>query len=202
MQATTMIYSLFGLVLGLGIAGILTGFADAWRVQAGVGRVHADIRIGWLVPLLGLLVIMDQTQFYITAWEMRDAIPFSYFSLLCVLGVIGTYFLCSTFVFPDNPDEWPSFNDYYMRVRRIVVGGMLVANLAMLGFALALMLTGHHLDTPGQSSSLEMMLSLLFLPLLVLLMLVRSKRASFLVLALLNLDIVAGAVAPMVRAAF
>ena len=123
MEATTMIYSLFGLVLGLGIAGILNGFADAWRVEAGVGRLHAEIRIGLLVPLLGLLVIMDQTQFYITAYEMRDAIPFSYFSLLCVLGVIGTYFLCSTFVFPDNPADWPDFDDYYMRVRRIVVGG-------------------------------------------------------------------------------
>jgi len=103
-----MIYSLFGLVLGLGISGILTGFADAWRVTAGVGRVHAEIRIGWLVPLLGALVIMDQTQFYIVAWELRHAIPFTYFSLLSVLGVVGTYFLCSTFVFPDAPDEWPT----------------------------------------------------------------------------------------------
>ncbi|HTU12796.1 MAG TPA: hypothetical protein VMG08_18040 [Allosphingosinicella sp.] len=108
MEATTMIYSLFGLVLGLGISGILTGFADAWRVTAGVGRVHAEIRIGWLVPLLGALVIMDQTQFYIVAWELRHAIPFTYFSLLSVLGVVGTYFLCSTFVFPDAPDEWPT----------------------------------------------------------------------------------------------
>lgn len=195
-----MIYSLFGLVLGLGITGILTGFADAWRVQAGVGRVHAEIRIGWLVPLLGLLVIMDQTQFYITAWEMRNAIPFSYFSLLCVLGVIGTYFLCSTFVFPDNPDEWPNFNDYYMRVRRIVVGGVLIANLSLLGFALGLAMAGHPLDTPGQSSTLELILGVLFLPLLVTLMIVRSKRANFIVLVLLNLDILADAVAPIVRA--
>lgn len=201
MQATTIIYSLFGLVLGLGIAGILTGFADAWRVQAGVGRVHAEIRIGWLVPLLGLLVIMDQTQFYIAAWEMRDAIPFSYFSLLCVLGVIGTYFLCSTFVFPDNPDEWPDFDDYYMRVRRIVGGGMLIANLSLFGFAIALMLTGRTLDLPSQATAFELVLGLLFLPLLVLLVVVRSKRASLIVLALLVFDILADAAAPIVRAA-
>lgn len=197
-----MIYSLFGLVLGLGITGILTGFADAWRVHAGVGRVHAEIRIGWLVPLLGLLVIMDQTQFYIAAYEMRDAIPFSYLSLLSVLGVIGTYFVCSTFVFPDNPDEWSDFDDYYMRVRRIVVGGMLIANLSLLGFTLGLLFTGHNLDTPGQSSALELVLGVLFLPLIIALLIVRSKRANFLMLVLLILDIFMGAVTPVVRAAF
>jgi hypothetical protein len=119
-----------------------------------------------------------------------------------VLGVIGTYFLCSTFVFPDNPDEWPNFNDYYMRVRRIVVGGVLIANLSLLGFAIGLAMAGHNLDTPGQSSTLELVLGVLFLPLLIALMVVRSKRANFIVLVLLNLDIIADAVAPIVRAAF
>lgn len=110
MQASSTIYSLFGLVVGLGIAEILKGFAEAWRTVSGVGRVREHVRIGWLVPLLGTLVIMDQTQFYITAYVMRDAIPFTYFSLLSVLAVIGTYFICSTFIFPDDPGHWSDFD--------------------------------------------------------------------------------------------
>lgn len=138
MQANAMIYSLFGLVLGLGIADILRGFAEAWRTVVGVGPVKGDIRIGWLVPLLGALVIMDQTQFYIAAYLLRDAIPFTFFSLLCVLGVVGTYYLCSTFIFPDDPADWPDFDTYYLRTKMIVATGMLAANLALLGFAVML----------------------------------------------------------------
>ncbi|HTU12797.1 MAG TPA: hypothetical protein VMG08_18045 [Allosphingosinicella sp.] len=90
----------------------------------------------------------------------------------------------------------------YMKVRRIVAGGMLIANLAMFAFVVALVFTGHSVETPSrQSTTLDTVLSLLFLPLLVALLLVRSKRASLLILAALNLDILIGAVAPMVQGA-
>lgn len=199
MQATSTIYSLFGLVLGLGIAEILRGFAQAWRIVRGVGAVKSEIRIGWLVPLLGTLVIMDQTQFYISAYMMRDAIPFTYFSLLSVLAVVGAYYLCSTFIFPDDPADWPDFDVYYLRVKRIVVGGVIAVNLALGLFTAVLAFSGRHFDTPGQSSLFDALLSLAFLPLIIALFFARSVRTNFVLLLLLNLTLILGAIAPIVE---
>lgn len=201
MQASSTIYSLFGLLLGLGIAEILRGFAEAWRTITGVGRVREAIRIGWLVPLLGTLVIMDQTQFYITAYVMRDAIPFTYFSLLSVLAVVGTYFMCSTFVFPDDPAHWRDFDAYYLRIKRIVASGMLAVNVALLGFSVALVMAGHSFDSPHQTTIFDTLLALAFLPLLVALVFARALRTNLVLLILLNLNLVVGAVAPLVEAA-
>lgn len=198
MQGTSTIYSLFGLVVGLGIAEILRGFADSWRAIAGVGRLSAPVRIGWLVPLLGALVIMDQTQFYITAYELRDAVPFTYFSLLSVLAVVGTYFLCSTFVFPDQPDKWPDFDEYYMRSRKIVAGCILAVNLAAFAFELVLVLYGrpfHSVTEP--TSAFAVVIALAFLPMIAALIFVRSRRTHLILLILLNLTLVYDAVAPL-----
>ncbi len=201
MQASSTIYSLFGLVVGLGIAEILRGFAEAWRTTRGVGKVREAIRIGWLVPLLGTLVIMDQTQFYITAYVMRDAIPFTYFSLLSVLAVVGTYYVCSTFVFPDDLLHWRDFDAYYLRIKRIVASGVLAVNVALLGFSTVLVLAGHSFDSPHQATLFDTLLALAFLPLIAALIFVRSKRADLVLLILLNLNLVAGAIAPLVEAA-
>lgn len=201
MQASTMIYSLFGLLIGLGIAEILRGFAEAWRIRHGVGKVREAIRIGWLLPLLGAMVIMDQTQFYITAYVMRDAIPFTYFSLLSVLAVVGTYFMCSTFVFPDDPGGWPDYDDYYQKVRRIVACGVLAVNVALLAFSVALVMNGHSFDSPRQATVLDTLLALAFLPLVAALIFVRSRRANLVLLVLLNLNLAAGAIVPLVEAA-
>jgi hypothetical protein len=200
-QASSTIYSLFGLVVGLGIAEILRGFAEAWRTTRGVGKVREAIRIGWLVPLLGTLVIMDQTQFYITAYVMRDAIPFTYFSLLSVLAVVGTYYVCSTFVFPDDLLHWRDFDAYYLRIKRIVASGVLAVNVALLGFSTVLVLAGHSFDSPHQATLFDTLLALAFLPLIAALIFVRSKRADLVLLILLNLNLVAGAIAPLVEAA-
>lgn len=200
MQASSTIFSLFGLLVGLGIAEILRGFAESCRTAVGVGRVREPVRIGWLVPLLGALMIMDQTQYYITAYQMRDAVPFTYFSLLSVLAVVGTYFICSTFVFPDEPAHWPDFDDYYLRTKRIAAGGMLATNLALLGFGIALALTGHSFDSPGQTTLFDAMLSLAFLPMVAALVFVRGRRANLVLLVLLNLNVLASAVAPLVEA--
>lgn len=200
MQASGTIYSLFGLVIGLAIAEILKGFAEAWRTTRGVGAVREQVRIGWLVPLLGTMVIMDQTQFYITAYAMRDAIPFTYFSLLSVLAVVGTYYVCSTFVFPDDLRHWPDFDVYYLRIKRIVASGVLAVNVALLGFSAALVFAGHSFDSPHQATLFDALTGLAFLPLIAALIFVRSKRANLVLLVLLNLNLVAGAIAPLVEA--
>ncbi len=73
MSQFDLIFALLSLLLGLSIAELLSGFARVLRLKArqravakGVVRVNeADdapppVRVGWLVPLLGLYVLVDQ----------------------------------------------------------------------------------------------------------------------------------------------
>lgn len=135
-----LMFQLFALLLGLAIAQLLSGLARSWRIGAGAVRAgEAQIRIGWLVPLFGLLVLIDLTRFWVTAYALRDHLTFDYASLLAMLVIIGGYFAISTFVIPDEPADWPDFDDYFLRTNRTVVGGMIVVNCTIIarGFALA-----------------------------------------------------------------
>lgn len=182
-----MVFALFGLLLGLAIAEVLAGFAQTWKA-----RLRADaagrppVRVGWLVPLLGLLVITDQTGFWLTAYAFRETIPLTFLALLAVLAVIGLYYLLATFVFPDEPEAWPDFDDYYMRINRIVIGGMLAINAAVIGYALALESRGIAIAEAEQRYPVGDAALLLALPALIALFFVKSKRANLALLLLLN----------------
>ena len=200
MRGFDMVFALFGLLLGLAIAELLTGFAQSWKARlraeaAGTPPVH----VGWLVPMLGLLVIMDQTAFWLYAYALREAIPLTFLSLLAVLAVIGGYYLLATFVFPDEPDAWPDFDDYYLRTNRLILGGILAINFAVIGFAALLEAGGAEIaqaETRGPVADAALLLAL---PTIIALFIVKSKRANLALLALLNalvlVDAVAGAAA-------
>ena len=58
------VFSLFGLLLGLALAEVLGGFGTA--IQS-----RKKVRIGWLTPLMALLVALDITSFWMIAWSVR-----------------------------------------------------------------------------------------------------------------------------------
>ena len=84
MSPFELVFALFGLLLGLAIAEVLGGFARVLKLKR-LGGAAADVRIGWLTPLLGLLVILDQTSFWLTAYNLREVIPANYATLIVVL---------------------------------------------------------------------------------------------------------------------
>lgn len=187
MSGFEMVFALFGLLLGLAIAEVLIGFSRTWKARLRAEAAGtAPVRIGWLVPLLGLLVITDQTAFWLHAYALRDAIPLTFLSLLAVLAVIGGYYLLATFIFPDDPWAWPDFDDYYLRTSRIVVGGMLLINFALIAAAAALAAAGARIveaETRGPVGDAALLVQL---PLLIALFFVRSKRASLILLILVD----------------
>jgi hypothetical protein len=198
MSGFEMVFALFGLLLGLAIAEVLMGFSRTVKARLRAEAASAEpVRIGWLVPLLGFLVITDQTGFWLHAYALREAVPLNFLSLLCVLAVIGGYYLLATFIFPDDPWLWPDFDDYYLRTRRIVVGGVLLINLVLIAIAAALAAGGAAIveaETRGPVGDLALLVQL---PALIALFFVRSKRASLVLLALIDglvlIEAVAGA---------
>ncbi|KAK0347590.1 hypothetical protein LTR94_002447 [Friedmanniomyces endolithicus] len=119
MSAFDLVFAVFGLLLGLAIAEVLGGFARALKLK----RTAKPVRIGWLTPLLGL--------FWGSAYIMRDQMDASYLTLVVVLAIVGVYHLAASLIFPDEPEQWPDFDDWYDRQKRMVIGGLLLANVAV-----------------------------------------------------------------------
>jgi hypothetical protein len=182
-----LIVRLFALVLGFSIAEVLGGFARTVRFRLGLMPFPAEgARIGWLVPLLGLLVVMDQMSFWLAFYILQAQIPLDFLAMLAVLFLIGGFYVVSGLVFPAHPERWPDFDAYYFRVKTAVLGGLLAVNLAILSFASFVVLEGGTLTPTGRNSLVGAAASLAFLPLLTVLIFLRGSRSSLAFLVLSN----------------
>lgn len=184
MSPFELVFTLFGLLLGLAVAEVLSGLSRAFKLR----RSAKAVRIGWLTPLLGLFVILDLTSFWGVAYDVRDQLRANYPTMVAVLAIVGTYYLAATQIFPDDPEEWPDFDAYYDRHNRIVLVGMLAANVgSMIGQAV--------LEGISPSPEIEMsndlwsalygIGALLFLAALTALMIVKSRRWNVALLTVL-----------------
>ena len=202
MTGNELSLQLFGLLLGLSIAELLTGLARSWRITAGATRTGgAQIRIGWLVPLLGLLVLVDQTHFWVTAHELQRFVVFNYASLLIMIAAIGGYYVLSTFVFPDDPADWPDFDDYYLRTNRIVVSGMFAINLATIGYGLLMVPRGFNPEAaPIIRNWISLVAALTYVPGLLVLWFVKSKLTNLILLLAMNVLLLVSALGTAISA--
>ena len=193
-----LMFQLFALLLGLAMAELLSGLARCWRIRTGATRTErTEIRLGNLTPLFGLLVLIDLTRFWVTMYALRGHLTFDYASLLATLVIVGGYFVISTFVFPDEPSEWPDFDDYFLHTNRTVVGGMIVVNLAMVIYAATLFALGaSYAEAPIARSWLSLGAALLYLPGLVFLWFAKSKQTNLVSLVVLNTLLLIAAFGP------
>jgi hypothetical protein len=125
MSQFEFLFSLFGLLLGLSLAEIFGGFART--VQA-----RRKIRLGWLTPLLGLLVVVDLLSFWGRAWAERDALAVSFSLMVFITLLAGIYYVAASLVFPHDHDEWPDLDDYFMQHKGIVTGCVMGVNVLVI----------------------------------------------------------------------
>lgn len=119
------IFSLFGLLLGLALAAGLGGLARALKVR------HR-VRIGWPTALLGIFVSCDVVTFWMYGWAMRDAIEISWPVMFGGFVVTGLYYVAASLVFPDDPEDWGDLDGHFDKQRRVVLGAVLLCNIALL----------------------------------------------------------------------
>ena len=187
MTGFDLIVRLFALVLGFSIAEVLGGFARTVRLKLGLTPVAPEAtRVGWLVPLLGLLVVMDQMSFWLAFYVLQSHVPLSFLSMLAVLFLVGGFYLVSGLVFPAHPERWPDYDAYFFRVKAAVAGGLLIVNVALIVFGTVVVAEVGALAGTGRHSGIGTVASFAFLPLLVLLMWTKSARASLALLVLSN----------------
>ena len=127
MEPITIVFSLFGLLLGLSLAAVLSGFVRVIRMRP---RVH----MGWLTPLLGLFVMLDLTSFWHGAWRAQRYVRPEYGFLFVALVVSSVYYLAASSVFPQSATTAAEFDDHYFENRRWIFLAIGFCNLVVFGW--------------------------------------------------------------------
>ena len=181
------VFSLFGLLLGFSLIEVLDGLAKVIEAQLRaikIGEIAADerFRAGWLTPLLGLFVMLDVISFWGSAWVARGELKYEGPVVLGGLLFTGGYYLTAHLVFPSDKADWSDLDAHYFRVRRIVFGALIALSLLQAGFLLTVPGVAEAMCRPIVIASAVALYTLMAAALIV-----RSKRASIVVLALLSL---------------
>lgn len=182
------VFSLFGLLLGFSLIEVLGGLAKVIEAQLRAVKVGVEspgatpFRAGWLTPLLGLYVMLDVVSFWGSAWVARGQIAYEGPVILCGLFFTGLYYIAAHLVFPTEKADWADLDAHYFRVRRAVFAVLITLTTVQ---------TAYLMTVPGVSEAMRSPIVLtsgiLLYTLLALAMVVRGKRASIVVLALLSL---------------
>jgi len=126
LDAFNFVFSLYSLLMGLGLAVILSGFAQ-------VLKRRPRVSMGWLTALLGIFILLDITSFWAGAWRAREWFAAEYGYLFISLVVTGLYYFAASMAFPD-PDEAESqedFDAHFWANRRPILIAVLFCNLAV-----------------------------------------------------------------------
>ena len=115
----------YGLLLGLGVAELLGGFANILREQT-------RPKLGMLTPLLGLIVLTEMMANFIDAWAKFQDIRISLPGLGVPMLIGLSYFLVAVILLPRHFSDWPSLDDYFARRRNWIVGLLIGANLLII----------------------------------------------------------------------
>jgi hypothetical protein len=130
MDLFNFFFGFFGLMLGLAAAEVAGGFANA--VQA-----RKTVQIGALTILLGLFVLIDLSSFWRWAWANKDYVSTRGLMIEASLLVTLPYYLAASLVFPRPGEKRRNLTAHYWANKRFVVAGVLIANLAIIAFAIA-----------------------------------------------------------------
>lgn len=184
MTSFQLVFTVFNLLLGLAVAEVLRGFSRALKIRRG----NQQVRVGWLTPLLGLYFILDLAGFWIQAWNAQDIVQASYATLVVVLFIVGIYYLIATLIFPDDPKEWPDFDDWYDKESRLVIGGMIFTNIALgLAELVSELVVKKSIADDSTFARIDVLESLLGVALLISLLKITNRKAKTLVLITLIL---------------
>lgn len=108
------VFPLFGLLIGLSYAEVLGGLA---RVLKAPG--HA--RIGWLTPLLGIMLLINLNMFWFASWNFRDAGMPTRGGLMQMLAMSGAYYLAASMLFPQAVKPGFDLDSHFMENKLVAV---------------------------------------------------------------------------------
>lgn len=135
MEAFDFAFTLFGLVLGLAMAEVLGGFVRVLKARSTAPNSAAEpvgIRVGWLTPMIALLVVLDLLSSWMLAWLSRAVMPLTFAALLGGTVATGLYYIAASLVWPDDPRNWTDLDTWFDRHKAQIGGAIALANVGFL----------------------------------------------------------------------
>jgi hypothetical protein len=132
----------YGLLLGLGTAELFGGFASLLRERN-------PPRLGIILPLVGVIALIEIMATFIDAWtSLRGiAINMPQFAVPMLVGLV--YFVLGVVMVPRHLEDWPDLDGYFDRRRPWIVGLLLAANLLLMITEVTAMVQGHRPSDPA-----------------------------------------------------
>jgi hypothetical protein len=136
MSAFEFFFSFYGLLLGLSVAALVSGFAA-------VLHERERVRFGWLTPMLASFVALDVATFWNQAWVIFRGAPYNNALLIVGLVVAATFYIAASVTFPRVTAEGVrtriDLDEHFWAQRRLVLGCLLTANLIVSALFIVLM---------------------------------------------------------------
>ena len=122
MNAFEFLFSFYGLLLGLTLVEVVSGFSRALDAR--------DERpMGLILPLLTGVMIMDIATQWGSAWRDFREVEFSFRYLVAALFMSLAYYFSATQLFPLDRSTAGSLDEHFFKHRLAILGGVLFANV-------------------------------------------------------------------------
>lgn len=178
MDAIEIFFAAYGALLALAVGRLIAGAARLIEHRS-------TIRIGWLTPLLMLILLHDLATLISSAWRTLGSIEPGQRLVVVCLCAAGAYNLATSLVVPSALAEGQDLDAWYDKQKRYVIGGLILASL--LGVEAAQVIaTGSFAVMAGHWTGLSLVLNSAFYGMLVVLMLIRNRATNIFLLATLN----------------
>lgn len=177
MDQFSFIFAFYGLILGLAVTELLSGFAAFARER----RIR---ELELQTALLALLVFLDICATWLDAWRTLKGASLSFAALWAPIFVATCFYLASALTFPRKSTELDRLAEYYAS-RKWFVATMLLAAEILIGFTFV----GGYEDSLAHAPARFWLWQLPYKSALLLcwiaLIVVRSRRANLIVLCTL-----------------
>jgi hypothetical protein len=130
MTGRELLLNLITLLLGFILVEVLSGLMRTLRARLPAGpSSKADIRIGWLTPMLGAYTMLNLLMCWLTLWGYLQYVPVGYDTMTVGLLFFSFYYFAASMIYPDKPRDWPDVDHWFWLHRRQVLGCIVVANI-------------------------------------------------------------------------
>jgi hypothetical protein len=179
MDRFNLFFAFYGLILGLALTEILSGFGHLVRTRS-LHRMEAQTA---LLALFGFLAI---TTVWIDAFTALDKVQLTIQSLWPPILTATFYYLGATVIFPSDPADFDRLADYYAERKRFVVTMFFACELLATYMFLPIIEAGFR-EAPAATWLYYLPFNLLMKGSYIGVLLARSRRANLAWLATLIL---------------
>lgn len=122
MDKFSFFFAFYGLILGLAVTELLSGFAGMVRARA----------IRMLEPqtaLLALLTFVIICAGWLDAWATMKTVTLNFAGLWAPILIGTAYYLAAAVIFPRDPAKYEELATYYSERKRFVLSMLIIAEL-------------------------------------------------------------------------